>query len=379
MAETATGMVDAVAEITSGGLDAVVEFTTWVADSASEITSGVVDWVSGTETGMVDTVAEVTSGGKDAVTETTTWTGDVADEIETGATPWETTTSDGMDDVAAAVETGGATATTNTTTWCGNVESAIGTGGTNWISKMSTGMGGVVEAITSGGVSAVTGTKLWTAEAGGVIDQWATDAAAAVADVAYSIDALNAKWAEQQTNYISDISDEPEPDKDNPLGIPEHTITQITELEGGGWRANWYTNGRQENMGSTQDNLVDLIGGMQVTQKVWGQMTPDQQYNLRQSGGGPVHTGLDTDPAPPSGGRISGYAHGGLIPQDMVAQVHAGEFVVPKREVDEFLNGSRGMDITINYNIGTVYGVNDLQRLLDKHDKELVRKLGALV
>jgi TP901 family phage tail tape measure protein len=74
---------------------------------------------------------------------------------------------------------------------------------------------------------------------------------------------------------------------------------------------------------------------------------------------------------------------GGFIPATTPAMVHEGEFVVPKAGAlilnSDTNNSTSPITIITNYDIGNVYGVDDLQRVLDAYNKKLVKKLEALV
>ena len=74
------------------------------------------------------------------------------------------------------------------------------------------------------------------------------------------------------------------------------------------------------------------------------------------------------------------YEDGGPIPEDMNVDVHKGEYVVPKAGA-LVMGGSSPKDghVQMTYNIGTVNGVDDLEKLLEKHDRDLYRRLVSLV
>ena len=74
------------------------------------------------------------------------------------------------------------------------------------------------------------------------------------------------------------------------------------------------------------------------------------------------------------------YKKGGPIPEDMNVDVHKGEYVVPKAGA-LVMGGSSPKDghVQMTYNIGTVNGVDDLEKLLEKHDRDLYRRLVSLV
>jgi hypothetical protein len=72
-------------------------------------------------------------------------------------------------------------------------------------------------------------------------------------------------------------------------------------------------------------------------------------------------------------------ATGGYIGRDMLANLHEGEYVVPAADVKAAGGIGGGMSIVNHYSFGNVYGVDELQKLLDRRDRELVRKLGALI
>lgn len=73
-------------------------------------------------------------------------------------------------------------------------------------------------------------------------------------------------------------------------------------------------------------------------------------------------------------------ADGGPINKDLDARLHEGEYVVPKAGT-LVMGGSPQKDghVQMTYNIGTVNGVDGLEKLLEKHDRELYRRLVSLV
>lgn len=73
-------------------------------------------------------------------------------------------------------------------------------------------------------------------------------------------------------------------------------------------------------------------------------------------------------------------ADGGPVNKDLDARLHEGEYVVPKAGT-LVMGGSPQKDghVQMTYNIGTVNGVDGLEKLLEKHDRELYRRLVSLV
>ena len=73
-------------------------------------------------------------------------------------------------------------------------------------------------------------------------------------------------------------------------------------------------------------------------------------------------------------------ADGGPVDKDLDARLHEGEYVVPKAGT-LVMGGSPQKDghVQMTYNIGTVNGVDGLEKLLEKHDRELYRRLVSLV
>ncbi len=71
------------------------------------------------------------------------------------------------------------------------------------------------------------------------------------------------------------------------------------------------------------------------------------------------------------------FQHGGPVTEDMNADIHKGEYVVPKKGALVMKDTNPG-HVKITYNFGNVYGVNDLNQLLEKHDRDLYRKLVSL-
>lgn len=70
---------------------------------------------------------------------------------------------------------------------------------------------------------------------------------------------------------------------------------------------------------------------------------------------------------------------GGKIVKTGEVTVHEGEFIIPKSGALVKTDGNSRMDINVTYNIGTVYGVDNLEKLLEKHDRVLYKKLMGLV
>ena len=404
--------------VTSGGKTVTTNNTTWCDDSTTAITTGSGKWTTPITDSMGKVAAAVTTGGKTATTNNTTWCNDSSTAIETGSGKWTTKIVAGMGKIAAAVTTGGKTAVTNTGTWCSNVTSTIGTGGTNWISKMNTGMGGVVAAITSGGVSAVTSTKLWTASAGGVIDNWAAEAQSSITAVGNSIDAMNRRLDEQQRERDRLEQEHAERDERQEVETPASGMIIISAGEGDDYKdaaARGVAAGSGDpwsgrSQAGLQEVLSGISGDLWFTESAWSGLSSEMQDELRsmvsgivsddystitqdfRSGAsGTTDTSGETEDSHIEGEPevrpdtdreavdTSGFAEGGYIPYDMTAKVHAGEFVVPRQSVDEFLGRARGTTVNNTYNIGNVYGVNDLNRLLAEHDRKLVRTLRGLV
>lgn len=72
------------------------------------------------------------------------------------------------------------------------------------------------------------------------------------------------------------------------------------------------------------------------------------------------------------------FQRGGPITKDLNADLHEGEYVVPKKGA-LVMTDSKPTHVKISYNFGNVYGVNDLEKLLDKHDRKLYRQLESLI
>jgi len=72
-------------------------------------------------------------------------------------------------------------------------------------------------------------------------------------------------------------------------------------------------------------------------------------------------------------------AKGGPVTEDSDARIHEGEYVVPKAGALVMEGGGKPAHMQMTYNIGTVLGVDHLESLLDKHDRELYRRLVSLV
>ena len=72
------------------------------------------------------------------------------------------------------------------------------------------------------------------------------------------------------------------------------------------------------------------------------------------------------------------FQRGGPITKDLNADLHSGEWVVPKKGALVMTN-STPSHVKISYSFGNVYGVDDLKKLLDTHDRDLYRKLESLV
>ena len=74
------------------------------------------------------------------------------------------------------------------------------------------------------------------------------------------------------------------------------------------------------------------------------------------------------------------YAHGGYIPKDSGVNLHAGEFVIPAKGTPVLTSGGRGCDnFSINYKIDKIVGIDDFERRMNQRDRELLRKIRALV
>jgi hypothetical protein len=69
---------------------------------------------------------------------------------------------------------------------------------------------------------------------------------------------------------------------------------------------------------------------------------------------------------------------GGFVAQDTGLNAHKGEWVIPTRG-GPIMTSGKDMTLNMTYNIGGVVLGSELERLLEKHDKELFKKLRALV
>lgn len=64
----------------------------------------------------------------------------------------------------------------------------------------------------------------------------------------------------------------------------------------------------------------------------------------------------------------------------MIANLHGGEFVIPASGTPIMTNSQKEpININITYNIEKITGIKDFERILKNHDRELMRKIGALV
>ena len=314
----ATGLVNVASKVTSEGLLIVAEFLTWCTDATSEITSGGVDFVTEMATGLVNVATQVTTGGVTIVTNFGTWCTNAGTKIIEGAAAWLATIS-------------------------GWVDSIIGENGilTGWYNAVVA-LFGKLKNI-----------KITWPEIPNPF-------------------AKVKGWYDTAMSYISKISGIGGDGGEDGVGEPEaprvRVVTNLRKTSTG-----WAASGRRANATSwtgTARDLEDVSGrGAYMTQRAWDSLTPTQQESL--SG---VILGIATS----AGAIVESFAKGGFVPYDMQADIHRGEFIVPAREVDEFMKGKK-INIVNNYNFGTVYGVDELHKLLDRRDRELVRKLGALI
>jgi len=108
-------------------------------------------------------------------------------------------------------------------------------------------------------------------------------------------------------------------------------------------------------------------------------------------GGGDGDTGGGTTPSPAPCGTSSGcgagctskgcvsdtYAAGGYVDKDG-GTVHKGEWVIPTQG-GPVLTGGRDLTLNQTYNIDKIVGVDDFERRMEAHDRDLLRQLRTLM
>ena len=77
--------------------------------------------------------------------------------------------------------------------------------------------------------------------------------------------------------------------------------------------------------------------------------------------------------------KVASYHTGGSVTDDGPAELQKGEWVVPKGGQLIRGGGTDKPHVKVIYNIGPVYGVADLEELLRKHDRDLYKKLKAMI
>ena len=102
--------------------------------------------------------------------------------------------------------------------------------------------------------------------------------------------------------------------------------------------------------------------------------TPETDGEGSDTGGGGMYP-PGYSPSDPS----SGYAAGGFVEEDG-ATVHKGEWVIPTRGGPLLTgDGNRDVRMDITYNIRSIVGVDDFERRMEAHDRELLRKMRAVI
>jgi len=170
-----------------------------------------------------------------------------------------------------------------------------------------------------------------------------------------------------------------------PLIIPETPIETPPTISGGGGSSS---------SGSSCSKGCDHRGGPDSTSTGSGTPTGGAGWTLSTDGPDLVIKGTYDSGSGGSGGGSScdkgsscskgcdhrgGGATGGFVQQDTGLNVHAGEYIIPVHGTPVVEGRKSDVNITINYNIDKVTGVNDFERMLNKHDQEMLRKIRSLV
>ena len=372
----ATGIANMAAEVLADAGTVVAEFTTMATSFVAEITTGGIDAVTEMATGLVNVASKVTSKGLLIVAEFLTWCTDATSEITSGGVDFVTEMATGLTNVASKVTTGGVTIVTNFGTWCTNAGTKITEGAAAWL------------ATISGWVDSIIGEN-------GILTGWYNSVVALFGklkdikitwpDIPNPFARIKG-WYDDAMSYISLIpgmggdaggvigEDGEEPVTPTP---PPQRVPVITYIDYDADDEEWSISGRDAN-GNLWDGTADKgymdrvlrsIPDFYITPAALTKLSSELQDDAKAS-----LQGIATA----QGQEVSQFAKGGFVPYDMQADIHRGEFIVPAREVDEFMKGKK-INIVNNYTFGNVYGVDELQKLLDRRDRELVRKLGALV
>jgi len=173
-----------------------------------------------------------------------------------------------------------------------------------------------------------------------------------------------------------------------------HASEWVTSVSGSGssWNANWNDNGKVEYFGAS-NTLYSLIAGMYVSESVWNSLNDAQKKGLIKHGRGPVSSTGAILPITETGDIIKEpelvltngpdippedmqFKKGGEVPETGIALVHEGEWVIPTKGGPVMTGGK---DITLNMTYNISGAGDDLNNILEKHDRDLLRKLKMLV
>lgn len=363
------------------GFKSVSGITSTMGDILSNITSGWGDILSTITNTISDIISEITSGWGDMFSVISTYLGDISSIITTGWSDIFSEISKTIDNILSAVDGGWGAVLSAIVTGMGNILSVIIGSWGNVLSETTTAMGNILSVVTGkwGNILSKISSAMSDIKTS-VVNGWANVDKATGGSFGTILSTVKTSFNNIKSSIGSKLTEIKNVISGWFNGIKaffdfsKHKIKwpRITNPFAGVNFCNFVP--------SNMKFLFEGCGGSAPHNK---SAPHDKAHSKSHSKR--AHNQSSYDRASCSMKDYSGYdrgaikfQHGGPVKEDVNADIHKGEWVVPKHGA-LVMTDSKPSHVKISYSFGNVYGVNDLEKLLQKHDRDLYRKLESLV
>ena len=420
ISDWATDSIQTISDWATDAIQSISDFVTdslqFISDWSSDALQSISDWATDalqTVSGWaIDTLGKISNWASDTLDEISTWATDTLSEISNWAIDALSVISNWVSDALGDISNWATDTLDEISTWAADTLSRIGGWATDALCEISNWVIDTLSEISNWAIDTLSEISSWASDALSEISTWATDALNEISNWATdSVDEMS-DFATRALDSISDFA------SDALREIRDWASDALSAISG------WASDALKKISGFVSDAIKELSGWFDKVKAFfdfskykikWPKITnpfagvnfcnyvpSNMKFLFSGCGGSPPHDKSHDkghSKSSPSDGHdqssydrascsmkdYSGYdrgaikfQHGGPITKDLNADLHEGEYVVPKKGA-LVMSDSKPTHVKISYNFGNVYGVNDFEKLLDKHDRKLYRQLESLI
>ena len=342
-------------------IESIQKFTDWKDESIKKITDWITESIQKFTTWRDDSIQKIVDFVTDSLNEFTNWRDEGIQKIVDFITDSLNKFTSWRDDSIQKIVDFVTDSLNEFTNWRDEGIQKIADFVTDSLNKFTKWRDEGIQRISDFVIDSLSDLEDWASDSLSTIESWASDIyneiSTAVGDAASD---LKSAWNEMKSNTSSIFS-----------SISSTVSSKMSYVSGAVDKA-------YKAVKDTISKIIKAINSIPGVPDIHNKSAPHD----KSSGG---HSQSHYDRASCSLYNESGYdrgaikfQRGGPVDEDLNADLHRGEYVVPRKGALVMKDSNPG-HVKITYNFGNVYGVNDLNQLLEKHDRDLYRKLVALV